>query len=76
MTIEKVVNLKVSRDKLSIWLRTLKNWRLPTQLIIFPDYWAKILKIAHPVNYTYLPSWLDMCMAQQLEARKKNAEAP
>ena len=27
---------------------------MPTQLIIFPDFWAKILKIVHQVNY-YLP---------------------
>ena len=38
-----------------IWVRTLKHWMLPTQLIIFPHFGAKILKIAHPVNYSYLP---------------------
>ena len=26
-----------------------------TQLIIFLDFWAKILRAAHPVNYSYLP---------------------
>ena len=36
--------------------RPLKNWRLPTQLIIFPDFWAKILEIARPVNYSYFTS--------------------
>ena len=25
------------------------------QLIIFLDFWAKILRITHPVNYSYLP---------------------
>ena len=43
------------RGKHIIWVRSLKNWRLPTQLIIFPDFWAKILEIACPVNYSYLP---------------------
>ena len=33
----------------------LKNWTLPSQLIIFLDFWAKILKIAHSVNYSHLP---------------------
>ena len=33
----------------------LKNLILPAQLIIFPDFWAKILRIAHSVNYSYLP---------------------
>ena len=37
------------------WVRLLKNWRLPTQLIIFPHFWAKIIKIARSVNYSYLP---------------------
>ena len=36
MAIEKVIYLKVSREKHIIWVRALKNWRLPTQLIIFP----------------------------------------
>ena len=55
MVIEMVLYLKVSREKHIIWVRALKNWRLPTQLIIFPYFWAKILKIAHPVNDSYLP---------------------
>ena len=25
------------------------------KLIIFLYFWAKLLKIAHPVNYSYLP---------------------
>ena len=25
--------------------------------IIFPEFWAKILGIAHPTNYSYLPPW-------------------
>ena len=32
-----------------------KNWKLPTQLIIFLDFGAKIIRIANPVNYSYLP---------------------
>ena len=40
-----------------IWVRALKNWRLPTQLIIFLDFWVKTLQIAHPVNYSYLSPW-------------------
>ena len=27
----------------------------PTQLIIAFDFWAKLLRIAQPVNYSYLP---------------------
>ena len=57
MAIKKVISLKVSGEKHIIWVRALKNWRLPTQLIIFLDFWAKTLKIAHPVNYSYLPPW-------------------
>ena len=40
--------------------RTLKNPSLPTQLIIFLIFWAKVLRIAHPVNYSYLPPWHQM----------------
>ena len=54
MATEKVIYLKVSRKKHIIWVRALKNLRLPTQLIILLDFWATILKIAHPVNYSYL----------------------
>ena len=46
------------RGKHIIWVRPLKNWKLPTQLIIFPDFRAKIFKIAHPENYSYLPPWV------------------
>ena len=48
------IYIKVSGEKHIIWVRPLKNWRLLTQLIIFPDFWSKILKIARPVNYSYL----------------------
>ena len=34
----------------------LKIWRLPIQLIIFPEFSAKISDIARPVNYSFLPS--------------------
>ena len=47
--IERVTYLKSFRGKQIIWVRPLKHWRLPTQLIIFTDFWAKILKIARPV---------------------------
>ena len=52
MDIERVIYLKVSGENI-IWVKPLKNWR-STQLIIFPDFGAKILKIAHPVNYSCL----------------------
>ena len=55
MAIEKVMYLKVSGEKHIIWVRALKNWRLPTQLIIFRYFGANMLKIAHLVNYSYLP---------------------
>ena len=42
-----------------IWVIVLKIWRLLTQLIIFEDFGAKILEIARPVNYSYLPPWND-----------------
>ena len=45
---------KCPRKKYIIWFTALKNWRLPTQVIIFLDFWAEILRIAHPVNYSYL----------------------
>ena len=45
------------RGKHIIWVRALKIRRLPTRLIIFADFWAKILEIARPVNYLYLPPW-------------------
>ena len=38
------------REKHIIWVKAFKNLVLPTQLIIFLDFWAKILQIAHPVN--------------------------
>ena len=57
MAIEKVIYLKSFWRKHIIWVRVLKNWRLPIQLIIFSYFWAKILKISHPVNYSYLPPW-------------------
>ena len=41
-----------------IWVLGAQNWKLPTQLIIFHDFWAKILRIAHPVSYSYLPPWV------------------
>ena len=33
----------------------LKNWKLSTELITFLDILARIIRIAHPVNYSYLP---------------------
>ena len=39
--IEKVINLKVSGEKHVIWARALKNWRLPTQFIIFLYFLGK-----------------------------------
>ena len=35
---------KFPEKKHIIWIRALKNWRLPTQLIIFPYFWAKNIK--------------------------------
>ena len=51
---------KCPRKKYIIWVTALKNWRLPTrtQLIIFLDFLAEILRIAHLVNYSYLPPWI------------------
>ena len=46
------------RGKHIIWVLGAHNWKLPTQLIIFLDFWAKILKIAHQVNHSYLPPCL------------------
>ena len=46
---------KVFGEKHIIWVTALEIWRLPTQLIIFVDFWSKILEIARPVNYSYLP---------------------
>ena len=43
------------KGKHIIWVYGAQNGKLPTQLIIFLDFWAKILRIAHPVNYSYLP---------------------
>ena len=40
-----------------IWVKAIKNWMLPTHLIIFPHYWAKILEITRRVNYSYLHPW-------------------
>ena len=45
--------LMCPRKKYIIRVTALKNWRLPTQLIIFLDFWAEILRIAHPVNYSW-----------------------
>ena len=67
ITTEKVIYLKVSGEKHIIWLRALKNWRVPTQLIIFPYFGAKILRIAHLVNYSYLPP----CLLTYREKRGK-----
>ena len=65
MAIEKMIYLKVSGEKHIIWVGALKNWRLPTQLIIFSDFWAKILKICPPpVNYSYLPPWAISVMSE------------
>ena len=47
-----------------------KNWRLPTQLIIFLDFWAKKLEIAHPVNYSYLPPWISVIILSILLSLK------
>ena len=52
-----MIFLKVSKGKHIILVKGAQNWKLPTQLIIFLDFWAKILRIAHPVNYSYLPPW-------------------
>ena len=38
-----------------IWVLGAQKLKLHTQLIIFLDDWAKILRIAHPLNYSYLP---------------------
>ena len=44
------------RGKHIIWVSPLENWRLPTQLIIFPDFWAKVSKIAaQKIILIYLP---------------------
>ena len=56
--IERVSHLKVSGGGGGTHYFRYKNaqiQRLPTQLIIVLDFWAKILRIAHPVNYSYLP---------------------
>ena len=39
----------------AIWVLGAQNWKLPTQLIISLEFGANILRIAHPVNYSYLP---------------------
>ena len=46
---------------------------MPTQLIIFLDFWAKILQIAHPVYYSYLPPWL---VRQSLQGRIQEVAQP
>ena len=33
------------------------NRALLASSVIIPDFGAKILQIAHPVNYSYLPPW-------------------
>ena len=56
--------LSVSRGNTLSEFRELKSlrpckleaWKLPTQLTNFIDFWAKILRIAHPVNYSFLTS--------------------
>ena len=53
--IERVIYFDVSWEKHIVWVRVLKNLGLPTQLIIFLDFGAKILQIARPVNYSYSP---------------------
>ena len=60
---ERAIYLKVSGGKHNnIWIKPRatahKFRRLPTQLIISPDFWAKILQIARPVNHSYLPPCL------------------
>ena len=35
---------------------TTQNLKTAHQLIIFPEFWAKISDIARPVNYSFLPS--------------------
>ena len=37
--------------------KIIKNWRLPTQLYIFTDFWAKQLYFARLVKHSYLPPW-------------------
>ena len=56
-------NISLSfQGKHIIWVLGAQNWKLPTQLISFLDFWAKILRIAHPVNYSYLyTSYIDSC---------------
>ena len=44
-----------------IWILSAQNWKLPTQLIIMLDFWAKIWRIAHPVNDSYLPPCNFLC---------------
>ena len=46
--IEKVAHLKISGRKYFIWVRALKNWRLPTQLIIFLEFLGKNIKSCPP----------------------------
>ena len=36
---------------------SVQNQKLPTQFIISRIFWAKIFRIAHLVNYSYLPPW-------------------
>ena len=47
--------VKVTENIRIILVAKVNIWPLPTQLIIFPHFWAKIWQIAHPVNYSYLP---------------------
>ena len=63
MTIEKVIYLKVLWEKYIIWVRVLKNWRLPHPVNCFPLFSGKNIKIAHPVNYAYYLPVLDRCLS-------------
>ena len=51
--------IRVSRENTLFGLRAFKIESCPyTQLIICLDFWAKNVRIAYPVNYSYLPPCL------------------
>ena len=54
---ERVIYLKVSGETHYLGLTAQKLKAAHPVDFFFPDFWAKILKIARPVNYSYLPPW-------------------
>ena len=59
-SIKRVKHLKSSQNfhgKTQNLGMALKNLSLPIQLITFLDFWVNVLRIAHPVNISYLPPW-------------------